>query len=94
MRTCPNGKCRKLHQDDVNQCPDCGAPMSREPDVVMDVNTHLYGLRANAGVPFYSGMGGVVRAGPEPFYDDTRKVMDTARDVVAELMGVPDAPDA
>jgi hypothetical protein len=90
MRTCPNGKCRKIHDDAVGQCPGCGAPMSRTPDAVMDVNTHLYGLRANAGTANYAGGGGRERRGDEPMYPDTLKVMDTARDVVAELMGGTD----
>ena len=89
-RSCPNGKCRAIHEDHVGQCPNCGAPMSRTPDVVMDVNTHLYQLRSNAGMSSYGGQAGRERRGDEPNYPDTQRVMETAREVVAGLMGVPD----
>lgn len=94
MRTCPNGKCRRQHEDHVGQCPDCGSPMNRTPDVVMDVNTHLFSMRMNAGQAHYGGGPGRVPSS-EPFYPDTRAVMETARDVVADLMGeMPDGdPD-
>lgn len=88
LRTCPNGKCRAIHEDHVGQCPTCGAPMNRAPDVVMDPNTHLYGLRANAGQQSYGGMSGMERRGDEPYYPDTRAVMETAREVLGDLMGV------
>ena len=92
MRTCPNGKCRKIHDDSVGQCPDCGAPMNRAPDVVMDVNTHLYGMRANAGTAHYAGGEGRLRSGDEPTYADTLKVKEVALELVAELMGEADVP--
>ena len=66
--------------------------MSRTPDAVMDVNTHLYGMRANAGVAHYAGGEGRVRPGDEPVYADTLKVKEVALDIVAELMGEPDVP--
>lgn len=48
MRTCPNGRCRACHPDEVGQCPDCGAPMSRTPDAVVDPDAHLDRLRMQA----------------------------------------------
>jgi hypothetical protein len=48
VRTCPNRHCRTLHGDAVNQCPECGANMSRTPDAVLDPNMELYAARDRA----------------------------------------------
>lgn len=88
LRTCPNGKCKHIWPDEVGQCTNCGAPMSRTPDAPPDVNAHLYGMRANAGTPNYSGGQGKLRPGSEPVYADTRAVADVAREIVLqEMMG-------
>lgn len=70
----------------MGQCPECGASMSRKPDVVEDVNTHLYRMRMNAGTAYYSGGQGGVRPGSEPMYKDTQAVMEVARLEMEKLL--------
>lgn len=48
MRTCPNRNCRMLHDDEVNQCPECGANMNRTPDRELDMNMELFAMRDRA----------------------------------------------
>lgn len=45
MRTCPNSRCRLVHDDSVGMCPECGAPMGRTPDLAHDPNMALYAQR-------------------------------------------------
>lgn len=88
MRTCPNARCRLIQEDHVNRC-DCGANMNRSPDRVteMDVNAHLFGLRANAGIAQVQGQAGQMRTGAEPTYQDTRAISEAAREIVlADLL--------
>lgn len=59
--------------------------MSRKPDAVMDVNTHLYNLRANVAPVHYGGERGGMRTGPEPTYRDTAAVKEVALEVVNQL---------
>ena len=89
MRTCPNARCRLIHDDHIGQCPGCGANMSRSPDKVeMDVNTHLFGLRANAGIVQVQGQAGQMRQGVEPNYPNSREIADAAREIVlSDLLG-------
>ena len=63
--------------------------MSRSPDrVEMDVNAHLMGLRANAGIVSVQGQAGQMRGGAEPNYPNSREIADAARDIVlADLLG-------
>lgn len=87
MRTCPNNRCRLQNEDSVNQCPGCGAPMNRAPDVPADPNAHLYALRANAGMTRNSGEGGGVRRGSEPMYADTIAVKAVALELITAMGG-------
>lgn len=89
MRVCPNSRCKLIHDDEVGQCPGCGANMSRSPDraAVMDPNAHLFSLRANAGIPSVQGQAGQMRQGAEPVYQDTRAIAEAAREIVlADLL--------
>lgn len=64
--------------------------MSRSPDKssLTDPNSHLFMLRANAGIPAVQGMAGQMRQGAEPTYQDTRAIAEAARDIVlADLLG-------
>lgn len=87
MRTCPNLRCRMLHDDSVNQCPECGAPMAREADKPQDPNAHLAWLKANAGMKSPVGAGGGVRSGSEPNYADTAAVKEVALQVLGGMNG-------
>jgi len=87
LRTCPNGRCKQINDDEINQCPNCGANMNRNPDAPVDMNAHLYSLRANAGMVSAPGGQGSMRVGAEPVYKDTRAVAEVAREIVlADLL--------
>jgi len=48
LRSCPNRNCRLVHEDEVQQCPECGANMSRKPDEPIDPNMELFRARDRA----------------------------------------------
>ena len=83
MRSCPN--CRLMQADGIGQCPECGAPMSRQPNAPQDPNAHLYGMRANAGAPAMVGNNGGLRPGSEPNYKDTAAVKAVALEVIGSF---------
>ena len=84
LKTCPNAKCKLMNDDAVGQCPGCGAPMSRAADAApqMTPNSHLYQMRADAGMAAPVGQTGGLRPGSEPMYKDTAAVKAVALEVI------------